>query len=162
YNNIDNRADAHAPSPTLFEIHRRETGAPATDAWYISVVGGFYRALQASANPDFGAKYGGSFLSPPGPMNAIIPIVTSGKRQITLDPASPLALPTVQDTPEEAAATGRLTGILDANYPEYPDDGTFRSTPAENAAIQAHYGAFYSDPTYTAYYPDVVGIGMAN
>src|SRR5262245_50925165 len=42
YNNIDNRPDAKAPAPTLFELIRRETGAPATSAWYVSTVGGFY------------------------------------------------------------------------------------------------------------------------
>jgi hypothetical protein len=158
YNNIDNRADAHAPAPTLFEIHRREASSPATDAWYVSVVGGFYRAIQASDNPEFGARFGGSFLSPPGPMSAVIPIVTGGRRTIVLDGVTPL--PTVQDTPAEAAAVRRLTSVLDGNYPEYPDDGTFRSTPTENAAIQEHYGSFYGDPTYSSYYPDSVGIGL--
>src|SRR5262249_20791131 len=33
YNNIDNRADAHPPAPTLFELHRRQANAPATDTW---------------------------------------------------------------------------------------------------------------------------------
>ncbi len=157
YNNIDNRADAHAPAPTLFEIRRREASTPATDAWYVSVVGGFYRAIQSSANPEFGSRFGGSFLSPPGPMSAIIPIVTAGKREIVLDGLTPL--PTIIDTPAEAAAVRRLTAVLDGNHPEYPDDGTFRSTPLENAAIQEHYGSFYGDPTYSSYYPDSVGIG---
>src|SRR5262249_43189835 len=53
YNNIDNRADAHPPAPTLFEIHRRETNSSAMDAWYVSAVAGFYRALPATAPPPF-------------------------------------------------------------------------------------------------------------
>ena len=48
YNRLENRADARMPVPTIFEIHRQKANAPATDAWYISQVGGFYRALIAS------------------------------------------------------------------------------------------------------------------
>src|SRR5688572_2417339 len=106
YNNIDNRADAHAPAPTLFELHRREASAPATDAWYVSVVGGFYRAIQSSAHPEFGARFGGSFLAPPGPMTPIVPIVTSGRRTLVFEPG--LQLPIVSDPPAEREATRRL------------------------------------------------------
>ena len=39
-NRLENRADAHLPVPTIFEIHRQKANAPATDAWYVSQVGG--------------------------------------------------------------------------------------------------------------------------
>ena len=59
YNRLENRADARMPVPTIFEIHRQKASAPATDAWYISQVGGFYRALIASENPAYGPRYAG-------------------------------------------------------------------------------------------------------
>ena len=62
YNKLENRADAHLPVPTVFELHRRETSAPATDTWYVSVIGGFYRALIASDHPDYGSRYAGIYL----------------------------------------------------------------------------------------------------
>jgi hypothetical protein len=158
YNNIDNRADAHAPAPTLFEIHRRQADAPATDAWYVSVLGGFYRAIQTSAHPEFGARYGGSFVSPPGPMSALVPIVTSGRRELVFEPG--LVLPTIQDSAQERAATRRMIDVLDGNYPTWPADGSVRSTPAENDAVQGHLASFYGDETYDSYYPDSVGIGF--
>lgn len=157
YNNIENRADVHAPAPTLFEIHRRQANAPATDAWYVSVIGGFYRVLQASAHPEFGARYGGSFLSPPGPMNAIVPLVTSGQRELVFTPG--VQLPTVADPPAEAAAARRLAAILDGNTPRWAEDGVVRATPEENAAVQEHLASFYGDPTYGSFYPASTGIG---
>src|SRR6185295_18722251 len=84
YNNIENRADARAPAPTLFELHRRASNAPATDAWYVSELGGFYRALQTSAHPEYGARFGAAFLSPPSVMSPVLPIVASGTRQLQL------------------------------------------------------------------------------
>ncbi|HEY5935021.1 MAG TPA: hypothetical protein VIU61_10310, partial [Kofleriaceae bacterium] len=35
YNTLENRADARLPVPTIFELHRQKTNAPATDAWYL-------------------------------------------------------------------------------------------------------------------------------
>jgi hypothetical protein len=32
YNRLENRADAHLPVPTVFELHRKRTSAPASDA----------------------------------------------------------------------------------------------------------------------------------
>jgi hypothetical protein len=164
YNNIENRADARLPVPTVFEIHRRETNAAATDAWYISNPGGFYSALQTSANPEFGPRFGGSFLSPPGAVSALVPIVTSGKRALDLDLGGGKvpALPTIPGTPEEAAAVRRLASILDGNSPARPDDTTFRAGDADNAAIEDHLARIYSDPTYGAIFPDSFGIGLAN
>src|SRR4029078_2470329 len=48
YINIDNPPDAHAPATTIFELYRSAAGAPATDAWCLSVLSGFFRALQSS------------------------------------------------------------------------------------------------------------------
>ena len=59
YNQIENRADAHLPVPTVFELHRKAAGSPATDAWYVSAIGGFYRALIASEHADYGARFAG-------------------------------------------------------------------------------------------------------
>src|SRR5262249_4913268 len=116
YNNIENRADARAPAPTLFELHRRQANAPATDAWYVSVVGGFYRALQYSAHPDFGARFGGAFLSPPGVLNQLLPIVVSGKRSLNYrDP-----FPVISSSAAETAAVRKLTQVLDDGYRDYP------------------------------------------
>lgn len=158
YNNIDNRADARAPAPTLFELHRRQSNAPATDAWFISVVGGFYRALQSSAHPEFGSRFGGSWLAPAGVMTPIVPIVGSGVRSIDFNEAT--VLPTISDPPEQAAAVRRLAGILDGNSPRYGDDGVFRATPAENASLEEHLAALYADPTYEALFPQSFGIGV--
>ena len=156
YNNIDNRADARAPAPTLFELHRRATNRPATDAWYVSAVGGFYRALQSSAHPEFGARFGGSWISPSEVMSGTVPMVASGKRGIDL---STTALPTIADPPEEAAAARRLARILDGDSPAFPEDGRFRATPEENASLEQHLAALYADPTYEALFPQSFGIG---
>jgi hypothetical protein len=157
YNNIDNRADAHAPAPTLFELHRRQANAPATDAWYVSVIGGFYRALQASDSPDFGARYGGSFLSPPGVMSELLPIITSGKRKLSYGASG---YPVISSPVAETAQVRKLTKVLDDGYAPWADDGTFRSTADENAAVEDHLATFFSDPTYRSYYPSQIGIGM--
>src|SRR5687768_13678187 len=101
YNNLENRADARLPVPTIFELHRRAMNTPSTDAWYLTVPGGFYRALMCSDAPGYGAKYGVSYLQPPGVMSPIVPIVTSGTRvlDVATDP-----LPTIpQDAAEDAA-----------------------------------------------------------
>jgi hypothetical protein len=156
YNNIENRADAHAPAPTLFELHRRQSNAPATDAWYVSEVGGFYRALQASDNESFGPEFGGAFLSPPAVMSPLVPILVSGERELQYGKP----LPVVRNDPAERAATDRLRGLLDVHYPQYPADGNARTTPSENQLIEAHLAGFYADGTYKAYYPDTIGIGV--
>jgi hypothetical protein len=156
YNNIENRADAHAPSPTLFEIHRRQTNAPATDAWYVSQVGGFYRALQASDNPGFGPDLGGAFLSPPNVMTPLVPILVSGRRELQYG----RPLPVVRNDDAERAATFRLRGVLDDHYPQYPAGGDARTTPSENQAIEGHVAGYYADASYQAYYPDSLGIGV--
>lgn len=159
YNNMDNRADARLPAPTLFELHRRATNRPATDAWYVSMVGGFYRALQASAHPEFGARFGGSWISPSEVMSTAVPIVASGARGIDLSTTA--AQPTIADPPEEAAAARRLARILDGNSPAFQEDGRFRATPEENASLEEHLAAFYADPTYEALFPQSFGIGTA-
>ena len=133
YNNIDNRADAHVPAPTLFELHRRQANTPATDAWYVSNVPGFYRALQTSVHPEYGPRFGGSWMSPTGVMTPIVPIVASGERSLTLAGAD-TQLPIVRDSAEERDAVRRLAAVLDGNSAPYPgDDGVFRSTAADNA-----------------------------
>ncbi|HKE20025.1 MAG TPA: twin-arginine translocation signal domain-containing protein [Kofleriaceae bacterium] len=162
YNNIENRADARLPVPTIFEIHRRESNAPATDAWYISNPGGFYSALQTSANPEFGPRFGGSFLSPPGAVSALLPLVTSGKRSLDLDLAGGAApaLPVIPGSPEESAAVRRMSAILDGNSPAPSNDGRFRASDADNAAIEDHLADIYGDPTYQAIFPESFGIGL--
>lgn len=161
YNSIENRADARLPVPTIFELHRRESNMPATDAWYVSVPGGFYRALQTSNHPEFGARFGGSFLSPPGAASALFPIVASGRRSLALDGTE--ALPTIPENPEEDVAVRRLVDILDGNAPAYSEsDGVFRATPEENANFQRHLAALYGDGTYESLFPASFGIGLDN
>ena len=164
YNNIENRADARLPVPTVFEIHRRESNAAATDAWYVSNPGGFYSALQTSDNPDFGARFGGSFLSPPAALSPLLPIVASGTRAIDFaSSGGPPALPTIPDDAAETAAVRRLTAVLDGNAPAgRPADDLFRASAAENAAIEDHLAEIYCDSTYQAIFPDSFGIGFDN
>ncbi len=157
YNDIENRADAHAPAPTLFELHRRETNAPATDAWYVSVIGGFYRALQASDHPEFGARYGASFLSPPGVLSELLPIIASGKRSLAVGAAT--TYPVIDEQAAETAAVRKLTRLLDGGFPSWADDGSVRGTREANQAIEDHLAGFFADPTYRAYYPSQIGIG---
>lgn len=159
YNNIENRADARLPVPTVFEIHRREANAAATDAWYVSTPGGFYSALQASDNPDFGPRFGGSFLSPPGALSALFPIVTSGRRELDLGGGGSPSLPTIPGTREEAAAVRRLTAVLDGNSPPLAG-AAFHAADADNAAIEDHLAGLYGDSTYQSIFPDSFGIGL--
>jgi hypothetical protein len=161
YNNIENRSDARLPVPTMFELHRRATDMPATDTWYLSVPGGFYRALQASNHPEFGARYGGSYISPPGVLSPIVPITTSGQRE--LDISGTFELPIVPRDEAADAAVGRLTAVLDGNSPRYAvDRSVFRSTVEENQQIHAHLAEIFGDSTYQAFFPDSFGIGTRN
>src|SRR5678815_1015878 len=107
YNKLENRADAHLPVPTVFELHRRATNAPATDAWYVSAIGGFYRALISSDNADYGARFAGIYLQPPGVMQPLASIIASGKR--TLNVTGPGTLPTIPANPAEDQAAAKLT-----------------------------------------------------
>ena len=159
YNNIENRADARLPVPTIFELHRKATGASATDTWYISNVGGFYSALQTSDNPEFGPKFAGRFLSPPGTFNAFMPIVASGKTDIDIA----LPLPSIRDNEQERATVGNLISVLDGNSPNYELSGTdFRATVDENAAVEKHLAGIFSDPSYQSFFPDSIGIGISD
>ncbi|HEX5058266.1 MAG TPA: twin-arginine translocation signal domain-containing protein [Kofleriaceae bacterium] len=158
YNQLENRADAHLPVPTIFELHRRATNAPATDAWYVSMVGGFYRALITSDNPGYGPKYAGVYLQPPGAMQPLVPILTSGKRTIDVQPG---ALPTIPRNAAEDAAVDRLTKILDGNSPPFsPTDPIVHLADEDNARIQNHLAEIYSDGTYQSFFADSFGIGL--
>src|ERR1044071_3981849 len=66
YNKLENRADAHLPVPTVFELHRRATGAAATDAWYVSAIGGVYRAVINTEQAEYGSSSAGGELKAPG------------------------------------------------------------------------------------------------
>jgi hypothetical protein len=157
YNDLDNRADAHPDAPTLFEIHRRETNAPALDTWYLSNVAGFYRALQHGAHPEFGRRFAGSWISPPSTMNAIVPLVTRGAKRIKLEGAA-TRLPAINDSPASNAAARRLRAVLDGNTPAYgPDVLQFASQESEE--LESYLAEIYGDPTYQSYYPSDLGIG---
>ncbi|MEM9489562.1 MAG: hypothetical protein AAGC55_10485, partial [Myxococcota bacterium] len=160
YNNLENRADARLPAPTIFELIRRERNSPATDAWYISVLGGFYRALQQSDHPEFGARFGGAFMSPPSMLTPVVPLATSGVDVLELDLSQPLDLPNIPRDAAADAAVDRLRSVLDGNYPAYGDDGTFRATTADNIEIRDYLAEIYSDNTYQAIFPDGFGIGL--
>lgn len=158
YNTIENRADAHLPTPTIFELHRKAADAPATDAWYLSNPGGFYRALLSSDHAGYGPRFAPTYLQPPGVMSPLVPIVASGRR--TLDVATE-PLPTVPRDAAEDAAVARLTGVLDANTPGWHRDDAFpHPDAAEAAQVQAHVGEFFADPTYQRYFPESFGIGL--
>jgi len=162
YNKLENRADAHLPVPTVFELHRRATNAPATDAWYVSVIGGFYRALITSDHPDYGSRYAGVYLQPPGVMQPLAPIIASGKRTLDLNTTS-IVLPTIPLDPAEDAAAANLTKILDGNSPAFAaDDATVHLSAADNARISAHMADIYADPTYNKFFPQSFGIGLRN
>lgn len=159
YNRLENRADARMPVPTIFEIHRQKASAPATDAWYISQVGGFYRALIASENPAYGPRYAGIYLQPPGAMSPLMPIITSGKRSLTLTQAT--GFPNIPADAAEDAAAQRLSKILDGNSPEFErTDPIVHLTAEDNAKIQGHLSEIYADNTFQSYFPDSFGIGM--
>ncbi|HMG23915.1 MAG TPA: hypothetical protein VK607_21420 [Kofleriaceae bacterium] len=158
YNKLENRADAHLPVPTVFELHRKLTGAPATDTWYVSAIGGFYRALITSEHADYGSRYAGVYLQPPGVMQPLAPIITSGVRTLNITP--PIALPIVPSDPAEDKAAARLTEILDGNTPAFTTDATVHLAADDNARIQAHLAEIYADPSYDKFFSQSFGIGM--
>ena len=158
YNNIENRADARLPVPTIFEIHRRARNAPSTDAWYLTVPGGFYRALMCSDAPGYGARYGVSYLQPPAVMSPIVSLVASNTR--TIDVGGGYTLPTIPHDAAEDAAVRRLTAMLDGNTAPYGEDGIVRASAGENAAVEDHLGTVFADDSYQAFFPDSFGIGL--
>jgi hypothetical protein len=158
YNKLENRADAHLPVPTVFELHRKATSAPATDAWYISAIGGFYRALISSDHADYGARFAGVYLQPPGVMQPLAPIIVSGKHSLNVTP--PIVLPTIPSDPAEDQAAARLTAMLDGNTPAFTTDATVHLAADDNARIQAHLAEIYADPTYDKLFSQSFGIGM--
>lgn len=159
YNKLENRADAHLPVPTVFELHRRETSAPATDTWYVSVVGGFYRALIASDHRDYGNRYAGIYLQPPGVMQPLASIIANGTRTLDVKPGD--ALPTIPLDAAEDAAAARLTKILDGNTPPFAaSDPTVHLSADDDARIQAHLAEIYADSTYGKFFPQSFGIGL--
>jgi hypothetical protein len=160
YNKLENRADAHLPVPTVFELHRRKTNAPATDTWYLSVVGGFYRALIASDHPAYGGRYAGIYLQPPGVMQPLASIIATGTRTVDLKQAGD-PLPVIPLDAAEDAAAARLTGLLDGNTPAFAaSDATVHLSPDDNARIQAHLAEIYADTTYEKFFPQSFGIGL--
>jgi hypothetical protein len=159
YNKLENLADAHLPVPTVFELHRRQTSAPASDAWYISVIGGFYRALITSDHPAYGSRYAGVYLQPPGVMQPLAEIIVSGTRALELAPG--VTLPTIPYDPAEDQAAAKLTAILDGNTPAFASgDPIVHLASDDNARIQAHLAEIYADPTYGKFFPQSFGIGM--
>lgn len=158
YNNLENRADARLSVPTLFELHRRESNAPATDAWYVSQVGGFYSALQTSDHPDYGSRFAGTYVSPPNAMQIVMPVIASGRRELDIADG---VFPVIPNDADETAASRRLRQILDGNAPEFRyDRAIFRGTASENDAFQEHLARIYGDGTYQEFFPDSFGIGL--
>jgi uncharacterized protein (DUF1501 family) len=157
YNDIDNRPDARAPSPTLFELYRRATNAPATDAWCLSVLGGFFRALQASDHPDYGPRFGATWMSPPAVMSQVLPLALSGRRSLQLGGVTPS--PTIVNPSAERAAARELTAVLDGNTP-VPEHLASGATPEDSAAVEEHLAGIFSDPTFESYFPQGFGIGV--
>ncbi len=157
YNRLENRADAHLPVPTVFELHRKRTNAAATDAWYVSVIGGFYRALISSEHPGYGNRFAGVYLQPPAAMQPVAPILTSGKRTLELAGG---ALPIIPSDAAEDKAAAQLTALLDGNTAAFAAaDATVHLAAEDNARIQAHLAEIYADPTYDKFFPQRFGIG---
>ncbi len=162
YNQLENRADARLPVPTIFELHRQATNMPASDTWYISQIGGFYRALIASGAPGYGNQFAGVYLQPPGVMSPLVPIITSGKRTLNLTQQNP-GLPAIPLDNAEDAAVGRMTRVLDGNTAPYAaDDANVHLSSIDNAAVQSHLAEIYSDTTYDKFFSDSFGIGLRN
>ena len=160
YDQLENRADARLPVPTVFEIHRRETNAPASDTWYLSVIGGFYRALISSDNPNYGNHYAGIYMQPPGVMQPLVSVIASGEHSINLTTQNP-GLPIIPSDPSEDAAVARLTKILDGNSPGYQaTDPVVHLGAADNAQVQGYLSQLYADNTYNSFFPDSFGIGI--
>jgi len=160
YNRLENRADAHLPVPTIFELHRRASNAPASDTWYISQIGGFYRALISSNNPDYGSRYAGIYLQPPGVMQPLVPIIATGTRSYNFSSTNPTPLPTVPSDPAEDAAAQKLTAVLDGNTPPYvATDPIVHLADGDNAAVESYISQVYADGTYDSFFPDSFGIG---
>jgi hypothetical protein len=160
YNQLENRADAHLPVPTVFELHRQRSNAPASDAWYVSAIGGFYRALITSEHPAYGSRYAGVYLQPPGVMQPLAPIIVSGQRTLDLQ-TSAITLPIIPSDPAQDAAAARLTRVLDGNSPGFaPSDPTVHLSADDNARVQAHLAEIYADPTYARLFPQSFGIGL--
>ena len=92
YNKLENRADAHLPVPTIFELHRRASERTG-DRRLVRVDG---RRLLPRADPSdnaaYGSKFAGIYLQPPGAMQPLVPIITGGKRTVDVQPG---ALPTI-------------------------------------------------------------------
>ena len=161
YNQLENRADARLPEPTIFELHRKEAATNGTDAFYVSRIGGFYRALISSNNPDFGPDYAGIYLEPPDIMQPLVPVITSGER--TLNITSTSGLPIIPFDPDEDAAAAKLTAVLDANTPAFAaDDPVVHATTGDNARVQQYLAQIFSDPTYASFFDQKFGIGMRN
>src|SRR5687768_10300910 len=138
YNQLENRADAKLPVPTIFELHRRETNMPASDTWYVSQVGGFYRALISSGHVDYGNRFAGVYLQPPGVMQPLVPIITSGRRELNLTPQN-LAFPAIPLDSAEDAAAEKLTAVLDGNTAPFgAAEANVHLSAVDNAQIQAH------------------------
>jgi hypothetical protein len=157
YNQLENRADARLPVPTIFELHRRETNMPASDAWYVSQVGGFYRALITSGNATYGSRFAGVYLQPPGVMQPLVPIITSGKRTLNITTQNP-GCRSFRGT---SGTYGRYMTVLDGNTAAFsPLETNVHLSAADNAAIQGHLAEIYSDPTYDKFFPDSFGIGF--
>lgn len=160
YNQLENRADAKLPVPTIFELHRQATNMPASDTWYISQIGGFYRALIASGAAGYGNKYAGVYLQPPGVMSPLVPLITSGQRTINLT-AQTTGLPAIPLDNAEDAAVGRMTRVLDGNTAPYSAaEANVHLSDIDNAAIQKHLAEIYSDTTYDKFFADEFGIGL--
>lgn len=160
YNQLENRADAQLPVPTIFELHRQATNTPAWDTWYVSQIGGFYRALIASGAAGYGSRYAGVYLQPPGVMQPLVPIITSGKRTLDLSSQN-VALPTIPHDRAEDEAVRQLTAVLDGNTAAFsPTEANVHLSAADNAPIQAHLAEIYSDPTYQRFFSSSFGIGL--
>lgn len=155
YATIDNRADARPPAPTIFEIVRRATGAPATDAWYLSNVAGFYRALRASEHPEFGPRFAGSWMSPASTFDPMLAAVARGKPSVPRGDGRPRI-----DAPRDTAAAEALAAVIDAGTPPFGDDGEIRYAADDTSRVAGYLDEAFADPTFAPIDASRIGIGI--
>jgi hypothetical protein len=94
-------------------------------------------------------------------MSPIVPIVATGTRTIDIGGGT-FELPHVARDVAEDAAVRRLAGVLDGNFPEYPDDGLTVRAGADNEAIHDHLAEIFADETWQSFFPEAFGIGLSN
>jgi hypothetical protein len=113
YNDKGPRQDDRPLPPTLFELLRKKAELPTTATWLVRLAPSM-NALTHSRHPDFGARYGASYLDP-APLIDSFALASALRRPI--DPIRPENVPNLFVEPNERAAADRVRRLLDGNFP---------------------------------------------